>query len=222
VDRIADRFFRDQHETLLDAHPRASVALKQLALKGYLEARPVVLPAIDMMATGKPSRVVADQYFTLLYCLTPRASRHFNVPLPPNLRENFVQHHLRTLDAIVTVEKHYFWSTDARVVDFKMESQLVREAFAGHTFGGPAYHPRTEEARGKFPDAIVTIQTQAGEREDVRIEYVTRNYTDKMLAEKAAAWTTGRTVWACSEASTARRIEAITGERPLLLSRSSP
>lgn len=210
VDRLVDRFFREENETLLDARPRGEAFLKRLCVKGYLNARPIVLDGVAAHATGD-LRQIAGHYFTRAYCLTPRTSWEWSLPLPPNLRENFVTHHLKTLDAIVQVEKDVFWSGEGRVVEFKMESQLVQESFAGRRF----YDAKTQEALGKFPDAMLIIERPDGTREDVRVEYVSAKYSDQMIADKAAAWSSGRTVWAVPNQSTAARVERITGQPAL-------
>ena len=213
VDRIVDRFFRGEHETLLDARPRAEAALKRLVVKGYLNARPVVLDGISAATTGNALKHLGKHYFTRAYCLTPRTSWEWNLPLPPNLRENFVTHHLKTLDAIVQVEKGYFWGGEGRVVGFKMESQLVSESFAGKRF----YDAKTSEALGKFPDALLIIKRPDGSHEEVRVEYVSAKYSDRMIADKATAWRDGRTIWAVPNQSTAARVQRITGQPPLMV-----
>ncbi|WP_342382171.1 hypothetical protein NVS55_40180 (plasmid) [Myxococcus stipitatus] len=207
LDRLVDRFFREEHETLLDARPRAEAFLKRLCLKGFLNARPVVLDGLKASTSGDPVKHLGSHYFTRAYCLTPRTSWEWSLPLPPNLRTNFVTHHLKTLDAIVQVEKDIFWSGEGRVVEFKMESELVRESFAGKRF----YDAKTSEALGKYPDALLIVERPDGTREEVRVEYVSAKYSDKMIAEKAAAWTTGRTIWAVPNHSTAARVERLTG-----------
>ncbi|RKH92970.1 hypothetical protein D7Y04_41855 [Corallococcus sp. AB038B] len=214
LDHLVNKFFREQHETLLDAKPRAMAALKRLAVQEYLQVRPVVMDAARTVGQGTPEAVghfLNKHYMSLAFNITPRAARDFNAPLPPNIRTNFVTHHLKTMEAILQVERQ-FNGTGERVLDFKMESQLVRENFSGKVF-----RPGSGDIKTNFPDAMLVVRTPNGGREEVRVEYVSTKYTDKMIAEKAAAWTTGRTVWAAPNQSTADRIQRITGAQAVIV-----
>lgn len=202
--RIVDRFFRRDQESLLEAAPRAESALQRLVLKGYLSARPLVLEAENGGRTRVGAHHVEHQA-TTAYSVTSRTSWSLNLPPSPTLRENFVQHHLKTLDALAQVEKQQL-AAGGRVLGFKMESQLVQEHFTGKVFNA-----RTQEALPKFPDAQLTVQLPDGKVQHVNVEYVSAKYTDEMIARKAAAWRGQATVWAVPNAATAARVRAVTG-----------
>lgn len=211
LDRLVNRFFKKENESLVDAQPRAMETLKRFALQEYLQARPVVIDMIRADTPDKLGKVIGKHYFTLAYCITPRAARDFNSPLPPTIRENFVQHHIKTLDAIFQVEKQVLFSGEGRVVDFKMESQLVRENFKGKLF-----RPNSGTIVPQFPDAQIVIRRSDGTEETVNVEYVSSKYTDEMIREKHKSFA-GRTVWAAPNSSTAARVQAITGSPAVLV-----
>jgi hypothetical protein len=214
-DRLVNRFFRQEHETLLDASPRAEAALKRLVLKGYLNARPLVLDGAKAAATGNPSHL-ARHYVLRAYCLTPRTSWSFDLPLPPNLRENFVEHHLKTLDALATIEKHQL-SAGTKVLGFRMETQIMREDFQGNDFRGRAATGATQEVISKLPDAQLTLQRPDGTLEQLNVEYVSAKYSDQMIREKAMAWRGQSTVWAVPNHATADRVHAVTGQLAVIV-----
>lgn len=218
LDTLVDRFFREQHETLLEARPRAKQALQRLLVQEYLQVRPVVMDgarALDTKRVGDLARF-ATHYTQLAYCITPRAARDFNQPLPPTLRENFVEHTLKTTRAITEIEKRMRWGEEpllgrGRVVDFAMESELIRENFRGKVF-----RPHTQQIVPMFPDAQLVVEREGGVRERVNVEYVSAKYTDEMIREKARSFS-GPTVWAVPNASTAARVQAITGSTALIV-----
>lgn len=142
------------------------------------------------------------------YTLGKRATSALGFPSPAPLRPAFVEHQLRTLDTVLLLQRT---GQCGRVIDFKAEHALVREAFAGRTF-----RPGAPTVVDKLPDAVITVERDGG-HEDVRVEYVSRKYTDEQIRAKAMAWTSGPTVWACSEAATAGRLATITGQPALLL-----
>lgn len=214
-DRIVDRFFREEHETLLDASPRAEAALKRLIVKGYLNARPLVLDGVKASTTGNPSHL-ARHYVLRAFCLTPRTSWSFDLPLPPNLRENFVEHHLKTLDALTTIERQQL-AAGNKVLGFRMETQIMREDFQGKDFRGRAYAAKTQEVIPKLPDAQLTLQRPDGTVEQVNVEYVSAKYTDQMIREKATAWRGQPTVWAVPNQATADRVLAATGQLAIIV-----
>lgn len=218
---VADRVARDDAENPLGRRRRNIAAtLHRLERRGYLQTRPITYAA----SRGQPSggahanlhagRVVFDTG----YYVTPRASRELNVPLPPNIREAFVDHHVQTLNAVRHLEDHYR-AQGISVVGFRTESQLIREDFAGKTFDS-RYRQRLATENGsvslKYADAVVTIRHPDGHSEDVSVEYVSSKYTDDQIREKHKAFT-GRVVWAVSSSATAARVTAITGEEPLVL-----
>src|SRR4051812_40388047 len=65
-DTLVNRFFRRENEMLVDAQPRALASLQRLALQEYLQARPVVLDAVDVALRQDPrafGRFVGKHYF---------------------------------------------------------------------------------------------------------------------------------------------------------------
>lgn len=143
------------------------------------------------------------------YTLGKRATRTLGFPHPAPLRPAFVEHQLRTLDAVLLLQRT---GQCGKVVDFKAEHSLVREAFAGNTFRPGA----STVAVDKLPDAVITVERD-GARDDVRVEYVSRKYTDEQIRAKATAWTSGSTVWVCSDSATSGRLARLTGQPAILL-----
>ena len=207
-DQIADRAFAADPDSFV--RRRQDAALKRLVAKGYLATRPVVVAVADAQL-GNPSdarKRVGKLAFEHAYYATDRASAELNLALPATTRDPLVQHNLKTLDALHQVEREVR-SRGGRVIDFKMEAQLVRENFKGRVFGGPG-----QQVLPKFPDAVLTASYPDGSHESINVEYVSSKYTDKMISEKARAFS-GRVVWAASNARTAARVHAITGQEPL-------
>jgi hypothetical protein len=240
ADHIADRLFRSEADDLLSARKKSDAALQRLVLKGYLEARPVTLGASKASTVGDVGALVGEQYFTQTYSITQKANLEFNLPLPPTLRENFVEHHVRTMDAIWRVERDYR-RRGSSVVGWKTESELIRDNFKGKVFrdlseGEQQKHNTSQlvesligeevdfGARGKggeilakYPDAVLeVVSPETGQVETINVEYVSRHYTDEMIADKAKAFA-ARTIWAADSASTAARIQRITGTEALLV-----
>jgi hypothetical protein len=204
-DRVVARFFRAEDETLLEAAPRAESALKRMVHKGYLTSRSIALDGVRFAAACEPRRETG--HFSIrAYGVTPRASSSFSLPPPPTLRENFLEHHLKTLDAVMMVEEQQRLRGGA-VLEFKLESQLVQESFRGKRFNaGP------QEDMPKLPDARLTLQSADGGVEQVNLEYVSSKYTDAMIAAKAEAWRGQSTLWAVPNEAAAARVHAVTGQ----------
>jgi hypothetical protein len=207
MDQVVNHFFRKNGEDMLAARPRARAALKRLMVRGYLNARPIVLGPID--AVADPSRLVGHHYFTKGLFITQRASADFNIPLPPTLREDLIGHHLKTMDALLRVEESLF-EQGYDTLGFKAEAQLLREQFRGRIFDGQ------QNVLPKFPDAQLTVRGPDGTVSTINVEYVTAKYTNSQIQEKHDAFS-GPTVWAADSAATAKRVEAVTGEEPLLV-----
>jgi hypothetical protein len=214
-DRLVNRFFREEHETLLVASPRAEAALKRLVFKGYLNARPLAVDGAKAATTGNPNPL-ARHYVLRAYCLTPRTSRSLGLPLPPKLRENFIEHHLKTLDALANIERQQL-AVGNRVLGFRMETQIMRDDFQGKDFRGRAAAARTQEVISKLPDAQLTLQRPDGTVEQVNVEYVSAKYSDQMIREKATAWRGLSTVWAVPNQATAARVLSVTGQPAVLV-----
>ncbi|MCY1083757.1 hypothetical protein [Archangium lansingense] len=212
-DRIVDRFFRAEHETLSDASPRAEAALKRLTAKGYLNARSLVLNGAKAPTTAKPNPR-ARHHVLRAYSLTARASESLELPPPPRLRESFGEHHLKTLDALDNLERQHR-AAGNQVLGFKMETQLMSERFEGKDFRARA--ARTQEVTSKLPDAQLAIQRPDGSVQQVNVEYVSAKYSNQMIREKATAWTGQPTVWAVPNQATAERVLAVTGQLAVLV-----
>jgi len=213
-DRLVSRFFRAEGETLQQAAPRAEAALKRLVAKGYLNARPLVMEGARAAKTGKV-HPAARHHVLRGYSLTPHASASLALPPPPKLRESFVEHHLRTLDALADAERHQL-AAGNQVLGFKMETQIMSEASLGKDFRAQAA-ARTPEVVSKLPDAQLTIQRPDGTVEQVNVEYVSAKYSDQMIREKAASWRGQATVWAAPNQATAARVLAVTGQLAVLV-----
>jgi len=209
ADHVADRLFRKEAEQLVAAIPRTEAKLHRLVLKGYLEHRTIAYDLADAKTPAGVLQAVAGVAFDRGYTLTQKATRDFNLPLPPTLRESFITHHVKTMEAIWHVERD-FRARGYDVVSWKTESELVREQFHGKVFQRGIVVP-------KFPDAQITVRAADGTTETINIEYVSRSYTDKMISEKREAFAGTRTVWACASDSpaTTARVQAITGEEPI-------
>lgn len=236
ADHIADRVFRMEAEDLITARRRSDARLHLLVLKGYLEARPITLELSEASSISDVAAVVGKLYFTEAYSVTQKANLDFGVPLPPSLQESFVEHHVKSMEAIWRVELTYRLR-GYQIAGWKTESDLIRDSFKGRVFRD--LRPRQEsanaaqlvldlagsddagdeggEALAMFPDAVLAV-VPPGSRtiETINIEYVSRHYTDQMIAEKAAAFS-GTTVWAADTAATASRVERITGAEALLV-----
>ncbi|WP_163778746.1 hypothetical protein [Myxococcus vastator] len=229
TDQVINRYIREEGESLFDAQRRGGAILKRLMLGEYLQARPVVVSTINLATAGdvhSGDQVVdavlkarkwapmGRQVFTRAVYVTPKAAGEFNLPLPPTFRENFVQHHLKTMDALLQTEKELL-SRGYKVLDIKGEEKLIREAFRAE-LQGRAGQGQQRKAAAHYPDAQLVVVTPTGERQAINIEYVTGKYTDKMIAAKAASFS-GPTIWAADKLGTARRIERITGQEALLV-----
>jgi hypothetical protein len=204
-ERLADRFFREEGETLEEAMPRARSALRRLVAKGYLEQRQILVEGASADSASNPFRR-AEHRQLWCYSVTPRASASLGVPLLPPLRENSVVHHFKVLNAIETVERQQR-AAGGKVLAFKLDGQLVREEFRGKVFNAA-----TQQVVPKFADAQLTLRHTDGSIEEVNLEYVSTKYTDQMIRDKAAAWRGSRTIWAAPNPATVARVQAITGQ----------
>lgn len=204
-ERLVERFFREEGETVEEAMPRAKSALRRLVDKGYLEQRPVVMEGGKARSPSNPLHR-AEHHSLCCYSVTPRASASLEVPLLPPLRENFASHHFKVLTAIEAVERRQR-AVGGRVLGFKLEGQLIQEEFRGKTFNA-----RTQQVVPTFADARLTLRHADGSVEEVNLEYVSTKYTDEMIRDKAAAWRGSRTLWAAPNPATVARVRAVTGE----------
>ncbi|NTX67640.1 hypothetical protein HUA74_44035 [Myxococcus sp. CA051A] len=230
TDDLVNRFVRNEGEDLFEATSRGDIILKRLALNNYLAMRPVVIdglnwatagtvrtghgPAIDGIFAARKHARVGRHYFTRAVYVTPHAAASFNLPLPPTPRERFVEHHLKTVRALLEVEKS-LTAQGYRVIAMKGEEALIRESFRAN-LTGRAGQGETRKAAEHYPDAQLVVESPEGQRTTINVEYVTSKYTDKMIASKAAAFS-GPTVWAADRPGTARRIESLTGRSALLV-----
>lgn len=210
-DQITDRIAQENAEQIFGRSRNLEASLKRLQVQGYLELRPVVYSA----ATASPGNVddvairVGKKVFDRAYYVTQRASGEFNMALPPSVRESFLEHHLKTLDAAHRLERR-FRDQGCEILSFKLESDLIRERSSGKVFDHRGM------ALGKFPDAVLTVRHPDGREESINIEYVSSKYTDQMIREKHDQFT-GKTAWAASNEETANRVERITGGGEVLL-----
>jgi hypothetical protein len=143
------------------------------------------------------------QAWTQVVYTTPRAALHFAVPLPPDIRQAFIPHYVRTMDACLQLEKRL----ESRGFDVRRitgENQLIRESFKGQVFKAGRVVP-------KFPDAQLLVRGPDGREETLNVEYVTRSYTPAMIAAKARAFV-GPTVWAVDSHATAAKVAAHAGD----------
>jgi hypothetical protein len=210
-DQITDRIAQKNARELFGRPRSLEASLKRLQIKGYLELRPVVYSAATA-APGNGADVairVGKKVYDRAYYVTQRASGEFNMALPPSVRESFLEHHLKTLDAAFRVERR---SRDqgCEILSFRLESDLIRERFSGITFDHEGI------TLGKFPDAILAVRHPDGREESINIEYVSSKYTDEMIREKHDQFP-GTTVWAASNEETARRVERLTEGEVLLV-----
>jgi hypothetical protein len=220
VDHIANKFVSANHEDLFAARRSAQGLVKELVLREWLMNREFVMPyaksVTGLAAAGKipePHLAVGAglvalhpvwrQAWTHVVYTTPRAAAEFAVPLPPDLRKAFLPHYLRTMDACLALEKR-FEAQGFSVVSITGENQLIREQFRGQVFSKGKVLP-------KFPDAQLVIESPAGERTTVNVEYVTKSYTPQMIREKAEAFS-GPTVWAVDSYATAAKVAANAGD----------
>ena len=203
-ERLVERFFREEGETVDEAMPRARSALRRLVAKGYLEQRQVL---VEGARGGSPSTPLRRAEHRQLWCysVTPRASASLEVPLLPPLRENFAAHHFKVLTAIEAVERQQR-AAGGRVLGFKLEGQLIQEEFRGKVFNA-----KTQQVVPTFADARLTLRHADGSVEEVNLEYVSTKYTDEMIRDKAAAWRGCRTLWAAPSPVTVARVQAVTG-----------
>lgn len=209
-ERLVERFFREDGETLEEAMPRARSALRRLVAKGYLEQRPVLVEEGRAASSSNPLRR-GEHRQLWCYSVTPHASASLEVPLLPPLREKFVAHHFKVLNAIEAVERQQR-AAGGRVLGFKLDGQLVQEEFRGKVFNA-----KTQQVVPKFADARLTLRHADGSVEDVNLEYVSTKYTDEMIRDKAAAWRGNRTLWAAPNPATVARVQAITGEPTFII-----
>jgi len=208
------------HEYLLRTHPDAflgprppniAARIARLEAAQYLQNRPVVEAVADSAPGNAEDAAVraASVVVRRCYSVTPRASTDFNIALPPNIGHNKLEHHFATLKALDRIQSDAR-SQGGRVVDLKLEPDLIREKFSGRVFD------RQGNAVGHFPDAVVTIQHANGSTEDVNVEYVSSKYTDEQISDKAKNFQ-GRVVWAVDNSRTAARVQAITDQEPMVL-----
>lgn len=219
VDQIANRFVRDNATDLFADHRSAKGFLKELVLREWLTKREFVVPAakslpgiVSAAAIPHPgaafaagmlaSRPVLQQAWTHVVYTTPRAAQQFGVPLPPDLRRAFLPHYLRTMDACLHVEQR-LEAQGYRVKAITAENQLIRENFKGQVFKKGRVMP-------KFPDAQLTVRAPDGAESVVNVEYVTKSYTQQMIASKVSAFR-GPTVWAVDSHATAAKVLAVAG-----------
>lgn len=209
-DQVTNRAFRQDPEAFIRRPPEAR--LKRLAVQGYLETRPVAFAVSDSSLgnEGESIHRVGKVAFAKAYLVTQKASAELNLALPATPRDPLVTHHLKTLEVLAQLETAHRAKGDT-IVEFKMEAQLIREQFKGRVFGGPG-----QQILPKFPDAVLTVQHPDGSIETINVEYVSSKYTDRMIREKTAAFR-GPVVWAASNPETAARVEAITGQEPLIV-----
>jgi hypothetical protein len=209
-DQVANRAFRENPEAFI--RRPAEARLKRLAVQGYLETRPVVFAASDSSLGNEKEALlrVGKVTFAKGYLVTQKASDELNLALPETPREPLIAHHVKTLDALERLEHQHRAKGDT-IVEFKTEAQLIREEFKGRVFGGPG-----QQIVPKFPDAILIVRHPDGTNETVNVEYVSSKYTDQMIREKAAAFR-GPVAWAVSNSETAARVQAITGEEPMIV-----
>jgi hypothetical protein len=209
-ERLVSRFFRGDGETLEEATPRAKSALRRLVDKGYLEQRRLVVEGVKGRSSANPLHL-AEQQVARCYSVTRHAGASLGISLLPPLRDHFVSHHFKLLDAFEVVEKQQL-SSGGRVVVFKLEDQLVQEEFRGKKFNA-----ETRQVVSKFADARLTLRHADGSVEEVNLEFVSAKYTDKMIRDKAVAWRGSRTIWAAPNQATAARVQAATGAPALIV-----
>ena len=208
------------HNYLLRRHPDAFLGprppnigarLARLEAAQYIQNRPVV-EAVTQAAPGNAEDVAVRAGNVVVhkcYYVTQRAGTDLNLALPPDIRDNFIEHHFATLKALERIEKEADARGD-RVLEMKLEGELIRDNFKGHVFD------RRGEVRGKFADAVVTVEHPDGSTEDVNVEYVSSKYTDEQISDKAKNFQ-GRVVWAVDNSRTAARVQAITDQEPMVL-----
>lgn len=219
VDHIADKFVRHHHQDLFAAQRTAKGLVKQLVLHQWLTRRDYVLPVarsvpgiISAANIPEPHLAIAagvvathpvwKQAWTQVVYTTPRAAMHFAVPLPPDIRQAFIPHYVRTMDACLQLEKR-LESQGFSVRSITGENQLIRENFQGQVF-------RQGRVVPKFPDAQLVVRGPDGSDETLNVEYVTKSYTPAMIAAKARAFR-GPTVWAADCKATAAKVAANAG-----------
>ena len=225
VDQVVDRFIRDNHEDLFAAQRSAKGFLKELVMHNWLQKREFVLPVARsipgvLQAAKIPQPHLAfgagmvafhpvyRQAWQQVVYTTPRAASQFSVPLPPDLRQAFIPHYLRTMDACLALERRYE-SRGCTVTRIAGENELIRENFKGRVFRAGVVLP-------KFPDAQLTVRAPDGATHVVNVEYVTKSYTPAMIASKARAFT-GPTVWAVDSYATAAKVRDVAGSDADLL-----
>ncbi len=219
VDHIADRFVAKHHGDIFAARRSAKGLVKELVLHQWLTRRDYVLPVarsvpgiLSAAKIPEPHLAVAAglvathpvwrQAWTQVVYTTPRAALQFAVPLPPDIRQAFIPHYVRTMDACLQLEKR-LESRGFNVRSITGENQLIRENFKGQVFKAGRLVP-------KFPDAQLVVRGPDGREETLNVEYVTRSYTPAMIAAKAKAFT-GPTVWAVDSQATAAKVTANAG-----------
>jgi hypothetical protein len=212
ADQLADRLFRSEAEDLLRARTRANATLHRLVLAGYLEKRAVAYELAGARTPADVGRSVGGVAFDHAFTVTRKASEELKLAAPVTIRDSFITHQVKTMEAVWQVERSYRLR-GYEVVSWKTENELIREQFRGKVFDSSGV------VIPKFPDAQLVVQGPDGCSETVNVEYVSRGYSDKMIAEKREAFGATRTVWAVSAGSpgTAERVRAITGEEPLAL-----
>jgi hypothetical protein len=108
-----------------------------------------------------------------------------------------------------------FEGDGARLLSFKVEAAIRAATTRGRRM---ARGDRFES----FPDAVCAVVTRsAGQARTARvaIEYVTSKYTSADIAEKARSFACAYddALWFADKPGTARRVEAITGARCIVL-----
>lgn len=220
VDHIADKFVANHHRDLFAAQRTAKGLVKELVLHQWLTRRDYVLPVarsipgiVSAAKIPEPHLAIAAgvvathpvwrQAWTSVVYTTPRAAMQFAVPLPPDIRQAFIPHYVRTMDACLQLEKRL----ETRGFDVRSitgENQLIRESFKGQVFS------KAGRVLPKFPDAQLVVRGPDGREETLNVEYVTRSYTPAMIASKARAFV-GPTVWAVDSHATAAKVAANAG-----------
>lgn len=217
-DHLANWLSRNRSQDLFGSSDDAHAVIKRLVVSGYLEARPVVVETARVVGTKNPPAALAKRLkdtrflkrqFTYAFSVTKKAALDHNLPLPPTTRENFINHHFKTVEACFRAELE-LKARGYRVRSMTAESQLIKENFKGQIFNGQ------QNIVPKFPDAMMEVEAPDGTTQHINVEYVSTKYTDEMIREKAAAFR-GPTIWAVSTPKQVARVQRITGANALLV-----
>ena len=212
VEHLARRFATRPGEDPAEARARTEAMIKRLQQAGLVRTRTVLVDGANVAAGRGQGRVGKGLVDERIVSITPKAIRELNLPKPPTVREAFIGHHLKTLDALLQVEQQ-LQASGNQVLGIKTEDELVRDWFRGKHFAG---QKGIGDEMPKFPDGAVIVAGADGQPEQINLEYATTKYSNAMIAEKAKSFV-GRTVWAVDRASTARRVETLTGEKAVMV-----